>query len=87
MGWQDRLIASCASWDDFFERTRKLPTKGEGAVFERLTQIYLQTTPEYQTELQHVSSLREVPPDVRRRLNLPAPDEGVDLIACTNSGR
>ena len=67
--WPDRFIASCSSWGDFWERAKKLPTEGEkGAVFERLTQLYLQTTPEYQTELKHVWTLREVPPAVRRRL-------------------
>ena len=56
----DRFIASCACWSDFWERTRKLPSQGEkGAVFERLTQLYLQTTPEYQAELPHVWTLRE----------------------------
>jgi hypothetical protein len=44
----------------------------KGAVFERLTQLYLQTTPEYQTEL-------------RRRLDLPSLDEGIDLIARTRA--
>jgi len=86
--WPDRFIASCASWSDFWERTRRLPTDREkGAVFERLTQLYLQTTPEYQTELRHVWVLREVPPDLRRRLNLPSRDEGIDLIACTRHGK
>ena len=83
----DRFIASCKSWDDFYERTKKLSAGGEkGAVFERLTQLYLQTTPEYRTELQHVWLLREVPADIRKRLNLPGPDEGIDLIACTRRG-
>ena len=73
----DRFIASCTSWDDFYERTKKLSAGGEkGAVFERLTQLYLQTTPEYRTKLQHVWLLPEVPADIRRRLNLPGPDEG-----------
>jgi predicted helicase len=80
----DRFIASCASWDNFYDRTKALSSRGaKGAVFERLTQLYLQTTPEYRTELQHVWLLREVPADVRRRLNLPGPDEGIDLIART----
>ena len=88
MNWQDRFIASCASWSDFWERAKKLPTDREkGAVFERLTQLYLQTTPEYQTELRHVWTLREVPPDVRMRLNLPSRDEGIDLIARTRHGK
>jgi predicted helicase len=82
--WPDRFIASCSSWGDFWQRAKKLPTEGEkGAVFERLTQLYLQTTPEYQTELRHVWILREVPPAIRKRLDLPCLDEGIDLIACT----
>jgi predicted helicase len=84
----DSFIAACASWSDFWERAKRLPTDREkGAVFERLTQIYLETTPEYQTELRHVWTLPEVPPDVRRRLNLPARDEGIDLIAYTRHGK
>jgi superfamily II DNA or RNA helicase len=87
MGWQDRLIASCASWNEFWERTNKLSTDGKkGAAFERLTQLYLQTTPEYRAELRHVWTLREVPPDICKRLDLPSRDEGIDLIACTRHG-
>jgi hypothetical protein len=83
----NRFLASCSSWDDFYERTKALPTHGgKGAVFERLTQLYLQTTPEYRTEIQQVWKLRDVPPDVRRRLHLPAPDEGIDLLARTRHG-
>jgi predicted helicase len=87
MGWQDRLIASCASWNEFWERANKLSTDGKkGAAFERLTQLYLQTTPEYRSELRHVWTLREVPPDICKRLDLPPRDEGIDLIACTRHG-
>jgi predicted helicase len=87
MGWQDRFIASCASWNEFWERTNKLPTEGnKGAAFERLTQLYLQTTPEYRAELRHVWSLSEVAPNVCKRLDLPSRDEGIDLIACTRHG-
>jgi predicted helicase len=82
----DRFIASCASWDDFWQRVAKLSTAEKGSTFERLVQLYLQTVPEYRTELQHVWLLREVPPDIRRRLNLPEPDEGIDLIARTRRG-
>jgi predicted helicase len=87
MHWQDRFIHSCTAWEDFWERAKKLPTGGEkGAVFERLTQLYLQTTPEYRAELTHVWPIREVPPDVRKRLNLPSRDEGIDFIARTRHG-
>src|SRR5271166_1184605 len=84
----DRFIASCASWSEFWEGTKSLSSKrGKGAVFERLTQLYLQTVPEYQSELAHIWRLREVPPHVRKLLALPAPDEGIDLIARTRHGK
>jgi len=86
MASADRLITSCGSWDDFWERASKLSNTEKGIAFERLTQLYLQTAPEYRTKLQDVWLLRDVPADVRRDLNLPAPDEGIDLIARTVGG-
>jgi superfamily II DNA or RNA helicase len=80
----DRFIASCASWSEFWEGTKRLSSTSEkGDVFERLTQLYLQTVPEYQSELEYIWTLREVPPDVRKLLALPALDEGIDFIART----
>lgn len=88
MHWQDRFIASCASWSDFWERAKKLSTTGEkGAVFERLTQLYLQTTPEYRSDLKDVWALHEVPTNVRKLLALPMLDEGIDFIARTRHGK
>jgi superfamily II DNA or RNA helicase len=83
----DRFIASCRSWSDFWDRARELSKIEKGRAFERLTQLYLQTVPEYRTELKHIWLLSEVPGDVRRRLKLPGPrDEGIDLIARTRRG-
>jgi predicted helicase len=85
---EDRFIAACNSWSEFWERAKKLPSKSEkGAVFERLTQLYLQVTPEYQAELQHVWTIRDVPPNVCRLLDLPTLDEGIDFIARTRHGK
>src|SRR5262245_14535969 len=84
----DRFIASCRSWDEFWDRARKVSEAEKGIAFERLTQLYLKTAPEYRTKLQDVWLLRDVPIDVRRRLNLPGPrDEGIDLIARTRQGK
>ena len=68
------------SWSEFWERTETLPPYEKGPAFERLTQLYLQTAPEYQAQLKHVWLLREVPPAVCRRLRLPSLDEGIDLL-------
>jgi predicted helicase len=88
MASPDRFIASCNSWEDFWDRARKLSEAEKGSAFERLTQLYLKTAPEYRTKLQEVWLLRDVPADVRRRLNLPGPrDEGIDLIARTRQAK
>ena len=87
MSRPDRFIASCASWSEFWEGTKKLSYKKEkGDAFERLTQLYLQTAPEYQSKLAHIWTLREVPPDVRKLLALPTLDKGIDFIARTRHG-
>jgi superfamily II DNA or RNA helicase len=82
----DRYIASCASWGEFYRRTRELSEVDKGRAFERLVQLYLQTAPDYRTKLRDVWLAREVPADVRRAINLPLRDEGVDLIARTRDG-
>jgi len=84
----DRFIASCASWREFWEGTKRLSSTSEkGVLFERLTQLYLQTVPEYQSELANIWTLHEVPPQVRKLLALPALDEGIDFIAQTRHGK
>src|SRR5262245_41445730 len=82
----DRFIKSCNSWDDFWDRAQKLSEAEKGSAFERLTQLYLQTIPEYRSKLQHVWLLREVPADIRKRLNIPVSDEGIDLVGRTKRG-
>jgi superfamily II DNA or RNA helicase len=79
----DRFIASCASWDEFYRRTRALSNDDKGRVFERFVQLYLQTEPEYRLKLSDVWLAREVPPDVRKAIRLPTRDEGIDLVART----
>ena len=84
----DRYIASCVCWDDFWERAKNLSNAEKGIAFERLTQLYLQTVPEYRTKLQYVWLLRDIPADIRHRINLPGPrDEGIDLIGRTREGQ
>jgi superfamily II DNA or RNA helicase len=82
----DRFIASCASWDEFHKRVSALSEAEKGGHFERLVQLYLQTQPEYRTALANVWLLRDVPADVRRAINLPQLDEGIDLIARERHG-
>ncbi|MBI4698243.1 MAG: DEAD/DEAH box helicase family protein, partial [Nitrospirae bacterium] len=53
---------------------------------ETLTKFYLKLHPEYVTLLKNVWQLKDVPSPVKKKLNLPGPDEGIDLIAETKDG-
>jgi hypothetical protein len=62
MNCVDRYIASCPSWEVFWQRTTRLSTAEMGRAFERLVQLYLQTEPEYRTILRHVWTSARCPP-------------------------
>lgn len=87
----DTLISKCRSWDEFVELVNALPktkNKEKGDLFERLTQVYLQTQPTYRSKLKNVYLLSDktIPERLRTKLNLPDNDEGIDLVCETYSG-
>jgi len=83
----DRLIAKCNSWEDFSKAMAKLTKDQKGNVFERLTQLYLLTKPEYRTTLKRVWMRNiDLPRTIRNKLRLPTTDEGIDLVAETRTG-
>lgn len=86
MAKPDEIIQRIAEWDEFASNVRTLADKEKGDCFERLVQLYLQLEPRYAAQLKNVWLLSEVPLAIRERLNLPAPDKGIDLIAETHVG-
>ena len=85
----DTLIADCAPWTDFRDlASRQKNTKNMGDLFERLTQLYLQTHSTYRSKIKNVwwCNNGELPEEVRKKLNLPETDEGIDLLCETYSG-
>jgi len=63
------------------------PVPDKGKVFERLTQLYLKTHPEYQTRLRKVWRVKdELPAATRSHIGLPRTDEGINLVAETFGG-
>ena len=82
----DRLISECNSWDHFYHElstNKNLTQKFKGDVFERLTQAYLLTLPEYSSKLSDVWLSHEIPQKVLKKLNMPSRDFGIDLVAKT----
>jgi predicted helicase len=81
-----KTVARCSSWEDFVGRLSRLSEKEKGDVFEHLVRAYLLLDPEYATKLRSVWLLKDVPSALRKKLRLPADDQGIDLIAETNTG-
>lgn len=84
----DELIRRSADWNSFWPFLANSGTSRDqaGKTFERLTQLYLQTHPEYRSKLKKVWRLEDVPARVRAQLRLPSSDEGIDLLAETYAG-
>ena len=85
----DTLLAGCRSWESFRELVANQKTsKEKGDFFERLTQLYLQSSPIYKSKIKHVwwCNNGELPEHIRKKLNLPTDDEGIDLICETFDG-
>jgi len=83
----EQIIVQSRSWEEFWGAMLQLgDVAQQGDAFERLTQLYFQTQPEYQSKLRNVWRWIEVPDEVRARLGLPASDEGIDLLAETHQG-
>jgi len=57
----DRFIVNYPSFEEFRQRMAALSDKDKGDILERLTQVYLQTTPEYRAALEGVWLLRKAP--------------------------
>ncbi|MBU3664401.1 MAG: hypothetical protein FGM15_00775 [Chthoniobacterales bacterium] len=80
------VVAKCSSWDAFRRALAKKSEKEKGDLFEHLVRAYLLLDPEYATKLRKVWLLDEVPSALRKKLKLPGNDQGIDLIAETNTG-
>ena len=82
----DRLISGSKSWTDLYQElssNKQFTQKFKGDVFERVTQAYLLTLPEYKSKLDQVWLNEEIPQKVLKKLNLPPTDFGIDLVAKT----
>jgi len=82
-----RKISESKSWKQLNKvlssLTASKKSKEAGDIFEHVCKYYLETAPQYQSKLKKVWLLKEVKSDLKRKLNLPDTDEGIDLIAET----
>ena len=82
-----KIINKSSSWLDLNKTLKKLSLKNKkklvGDVFEYLVKLYMQTAPHYKSKLKSVYLLNEVPNVLKKYLNLPDNDEGIDIIAET----
>jgi superfamily II DNA or RNA helicase len=85
----NKFINASKSWDDLVNRlgAKSLNDKFKGDVFERLTQAYLLTSPQYKSVLKNVWMSHEAPSRILDKLNLPREDFGIDIIAQTKDNK
>ena len=85
-----KLLSNASSWSDLNKKLEELTKSGQakfaGSTFELLVKYYLLTNPRYQSKLKNVWLLNEVKEGIKKKLNLPDQDEGIDLIAETKEG-
>jgi predicted helicase len=75
------------SWNSFFTFASSSSNHDKGLQFELLTVSVLKRHPIYASTLEHVWLLREgLPSNIKKKLNMPVADEGIDIIAQTYSG-
>ena len=87
------LIKSCKSWSDFQTRLASLTNKRKGDAFEDLVALSFQITPKDKTKYKKIWKIRStknaayrIPDKLRKKLSLPEPDLGIDLLAETFEG-
>ena len=85
-----KILSKAASWNDLNQKLEQLTksnqTRLAGDIFELLVKYYLLTNPTYQSKLKNVWLLKEVKEGIKKKLNLPDQDEGIDIIAETEEG-
>jgi superfamily II DNA or RNA helicase len=85
-----KFLSSSSSWSDLNKKLEELTKSGQakfaGSAFELLVKYYLLTNPRYQSKLKNVWLLNEVKEGIKKKLNLPDQDEGIDIIAETKEG-
>ena len=81
-----KILQESNNWKELNAQLMALSAKDKGDCFEILTKYFLQLHPNYATKLKNIWLLREVPARIHKHLNLPRPDEGIDLIAETKEG-
>ena len=82
-----KLLSSYTNWSNLNKKLEEFSKSNQsklaGDIFENVCKYFLETAPQYQTKLKNIWLLKEVKEDLRRKLNLPSTDEGIDLIAET----
>ena len=82
-----KIIHQSSSWFELNKTLAKLIKQGKakfaGDIFEVLVKIYFETAPQYKSKIKKVYLLNEVPPELKKEINLPKTDEGIDILLVT----
>ena len=83
------IIFKSESWKDFVEKINVLPVKERGTAFEWFCKFFLLTIPKYKLIYRKVWHFSEFmrSGEHQRKLQLPEPEQGTDLIALRHDGK
>jgi superfamily II DNA or RNA helicase len=79
------ILKESKNWNEFKSYLSKLTRNQKGDCFEELTRYFLKIDPIYISKIKNIWNVNEgeVPFEIKKKLNLPEQDEGIDLIAET----
>ena len=88
---EKNIILSSKNWSQLNDQLSQLTLYDQtvlgGSTFALFVKYYLETSPIYKSKLKNVWLLDEVGDVIKKKLNLPRRDEGIDLIAETNDNK
>ncbi len=85
-----KILDTSHCWNDLYQQLIKYNTKLDktaGKIFEKFCKYYYLSELSLKLEYKHVWSFREIPDNIRKRLNLSKIDHGVDLVLEDNEGK
>lgn len=82
----ENIIYQSLDWQDLKDKIGSLSNKEKGYIFEVFIKYFLQSHPDYVSTLRRVWLFSELNPKLKKALNIPSNDQGIDLVAETTTG-
>ena len=82
-----KLIHKINLFDDIYKLVSKFTNKQKGDLFEEFTKYIFKFHVNYINDTKKVWLLNELPDNLKKKLNIPSKDMGIDLVVLTNDDK